>query len=585
MNTRPLTLVPALLAAGTLLGLPVISDASPAPRPNIIFILADDLGIDGVGVYGSENLAGLTPRLDAMASVGLRFDRAYAQPVCVPTRSQFLSGWYPPRNGAIANDGSGSIALPSRLPSLPAALREAGYLTAVAGKNHSIGPRPEDWGFDQWLTAPSGHYFGAQRNENGVLSTDGPEVYFPDEIHAWLIDFIQQEKPAPANDHRPFFLFYSLMNPHVCNQPGSAWDRIMPPTPWNPDETDDQQRYLDQIHDIDLKVGELLDLLTSEGIRQNTLVIFIGDNGTLSTYKSRLWNPATQSFQVYQGEKNSTLEGGSRVPMLLEWPAQVTAPATVAAPIDFTDFFATFLELAGGSFSGEVDLDGHSFAGLLLGDPDWTPRLAAFVQLRNEWYLRTTDYRLNRNGNLFDMTQAPFSQRRIEPPDDTPETAAIRAELTAALAQIDPENGITFEFMQDNRWSNPARAWKVSHFRAVDRWNSEIAGDLADPDGDGVSNLLERALGTDPNSPSTIPRPIRTGSTLSITYTEPSVASDTHIDAEVSPDLENWFDGPASVDKQGPGTPETTTTATDLGSGEKRFMRLRVERVTPWNQP
>lgn len=591
MITNTLQLLPKIFTS-LAFALPVIfplADLQAEPlRPNIVFILADDLGIDGVSVYGSEDLAGLTPRLDSMATSGIKFTRTYAQPICVPTRSQFLSGWHPSRNGAIANDGSANIAIPSRVPALPALLRDSGYRTAVVGKNHSIGSLHAEWGFDEWLTANSGQYFGVERNTNGVLSTDAADVYFPTDMQAWALDFISRAKPSASNNHQPFFLFYSLMNPHIANQTGSPWNKQMPPVPWNPGETNDKTRYINQIQDIDLKVGALLDHLSDEGIRDNTLVIFVGDNGTFSNYKSRLWNPATNAYEIYQGEKNSILEGGSLVPMLLEWPDGLDASlvgSTQSHVIDFTDFFATFIELAGGTMPPGITTDGHSFAGLLQADPAWQARPWAHVQLRNEWFVRTTMHRMDRNGTLFDMSNAPFGRATLNPANDTPAVAAIRAELSDALAELDPTSGITYEFHQDARWTNPARAWKVANFSFVQRWNSEIAGDDADPDGDGIPNIIERAFGTNPNDPGSLPVTTAFGERISLSYVEPTTASDTRVIPEVSGSLAGWHSDASQVRKQGPGTPGTTTTAEDLGEGAARFMRLRVERVTPWSQP
>jgi len=584
MNPTPFPLI----AASALLTMAPPLGAADPPRPNIVFILADDLGIDGVSSYGSEDLAGLTPRLDAMGTDGLRFTRTFAQPICVPSRSQFLSGWHPSRNGAIDNDGSSNVAIPSRVPALPALLRAAGYRTAVVGKDHSIGTLQADWGFDEWLTAGSGQYFGVVRNTNGVVTTDAAGVYFPDAMQTWALDFITRTKPTPENGQQPFFLFYSLMNPHIANQAGSPWNNKIPPVSWNSGETNDAVRYRNQIQDIDIKVGALLDHLTAQGIRNTTLVIFVGDNGTLSAYKSRLWNPASSSYATYQGEKNSIQEGGSLVPLMIEWPGGL-APSLVGSSqshvIDFTDFFATFLELAGASLPPGVSIDGHSFAGLLTGAPAWVPRRWAHVQLANTWYVRTSTHRMDRNGTLYDMANAPFSRTTLNPASDTTQLAVLRAELSTALASLDPTQGITYEYHQDNRWTNPARAWKVANFSVINRWDSTVSGDLADPDGDNIPNLIERALGSNPNARTTAPSPNLVGPNLAVTYTEPSTASDTRLIPEVSGELALWQNSAAHVQKSGPGTPGSSTTATDLGTGDRRFMRLRAERVTPWTQP
>lgn len=484
--SRAIVLLSTLLA-GTL------SHAGTTGRPNIIFVLADDLGVDGVGCYGSQKLAEATPQIDRLAKNGLRFTHCFAQTVCVPTRSAFLTGLYPPHNGALHIDGSDAMASPSRIPFFVASLKDAGYHTAVVGKKHSI-QDPAGGGFAEWLLGPSGLYYGGNLNDNGkeVSIPEGganfPANFLPDIFHKRVVEILERA----SRDRKPLFLYYSMLSPHTSAQ--QPYNGKMPPVPAHPNEQNDQVRYRHHIEDLDAKVGDLLVRLERLGMRDNTLVVVTGDNGTLLKYQSPIADPASGTFRRVLGSKNNLQnDGGSLVPLVISWPSVIRQPAVRNELIDFTDFAATFIELAQAK-PMKVG-DGHSFAGLLTGSKDWQARRFVYVQRLDRWYARSQGFRLNGDGSLLDMSDAPFSDK----PAAAEKTGAIRAELQAALDTIDPENGITLEYCRNRMANDEAGKWKAKHWDWRDVWNGTISGDAADPDKDGIPNAQERANGTDPN--------------------------------------------------------------------------------------
>jgi len=517
-------------------------------RPNIVFILADDQGPDGVGCYGGETYAGCTPRLDALAGNGIRFNTCYAQPICSPSRAQYLSGQYPFRNGVIANSGCSARFDPNQ-PCLTKMLHDAGYTTGGSGKSVDDGfyyyfnPETGEWGqrdfMDEYLSSHTGAYVEYKRYKmKGPSKIDpSPEniPYFPDAMQAFALDFIRRNHSSPKNGNKPFYLYYSLIHPHapLLPTPDSA--------PLAPGEKrTNQEMYRDYVKYIDKVVGELVDELETLGALDNTLIVYAGDNGCWgSGMQGTLPDPKTGEPREISGHKSDEWElreGATLVPLIVHWPAAVKKPAVHDDLIDFTDFMSTFAEIADAEIPSNWTLDGHSFVPLLRGNPDWKPREWVYSQLQFNWCLRGPKYRLNRDGRLFDMSDAPFGMIEIRAEEDTRESAAARASLQTALDRLDPENGVTYESTQDYYYNGGRKFyfmggsdsylvkkiqkvkvspsapktwnWKSEHFGWAKRWEGSFSGDLADPDGDGVINIFERAFGWDPNNGADImPKP------------------------------------------------------------------------------
>jgi arylsulfatase A len=401
-----------------------LARAAAPVRPNIIFILADDLGIDGVSCYGADKRK--TPEIDRLAASGLRFETCYAAPLCGPSRCLLMSGRYAFRTGGITNQswragGPGAVAANEQ--PIAKLLKQAGYATGHAGKWRQVGETPRDWGFDEYTTDPtaSGWYWQTTHLQNGreVKVPDG--TYAPDVIQNFTVDFIRRHKD------QPFFFYYAM---HLVHKPTLH-------TPDSPSGAPDgEERYDDNIAYMDKQVGALMAELEKLGLLEKTLVCFSGDNGTAAGY------PTPVRGRMINGWKGSMLEGGSRVPFIASWPGTIPAGQVSPDIISFADPHATFLELADAKPPAGAKFDGRSFAPQLRGQAG-TPRPWAYVQLGRNWFVREPGWKMNQAGELFDMSDAPFVEKPVPASADTATSKAARQRLTAVLAELNPAGGKT----------------------------------------------------------------------------------------------------------------------------------------------
>ncbi len=394
--------------------------AAGAAKPNIIFILADDLGIDGVSCYGAD--AHKTPNIDKLAATGTRFETCYAAPLCGPSRCLFLTGRYAFRTGGITNGswrGGGPGALSKDEWSSAKVLKTAGYVTGQAGKWRQVGETPRDWGFDEYCTDPTagGWFWKDTYEKNGEQINAGKGAYNPDIIQKFSIDFITRHKD------QSFYLYYAM---HLVHGPILR----------TPDTKPGSDLYKDNIAYMDKQVGAIMAELEKLGLREKTLIIFSGDNGTA------LNNPSTIGGRMINGKKASMLEGGSRVPYIASWPGVTPAGKVSKDMVSFADQLPTFAELGGAKLPEGVKIDGRSLAPQLRGEKG-TPREWAYVQLGAKWYVREPGWKMNESGELFDMSDAPFVEKPVAPSADTDTRKAARARLAAVLAELNPAGGKT----------------------------------------------------------------------------------------------------------------------------------------------
>jgi arylsulfatase A len=394
----------------------------PPPRPNIIFVLADDLGLDGVSAYGADSHR--TPNIDALAATGIRFDTAYAAPLCGPSRCLLMTGRYAFRTGGITNvswrpNGPGAKSA-DEVP-IARLLKQAGYATGQAGKWRQVGEWPSDWGFDEYLTdnTASGWYWQTRYNKNGTVINLPDGTYGPDVVQNFAFDFIERHRGGP------FYFYYAT---HLVHKPTVR----TPDTAAN--TTAIAKLYDDNIRYMDKQVGALVAELDKLGIRKDTLIVFAGDNGTAVGYPSPLRG------RMINGAKGSMLEGGSHIPFIANWPAVITSGRVAKDLVSFADPYATFAELAGAKLPETIKVDGHSFAPQLRGETG-TPRDVAYVQLGAHWFVRDAGFKMNEQGELFDMGDAPYVEKLIPAASDTDATKAERQRLTAALATLNPAGG------------------------------------------------------------------------------------------------------------------------------------------------
>ena len=400
-----------------------VSGALAADKPNIIFILADDLGIGNVGCYGADATV-KTPHIDALARGGTRYSNAYTVPLCGPSRAAILSGRYAFRTGATNQDATGEMK-PSVETFLPKTLKAAGYASSMIGKWGQLPLGPAEFGFDEHLKFQgSGIYWNSQaKGKNYVVNTQSVPLrdkeYLPDVMHRHVVDFMTR------NREKPFYLYYSLSHIH---------GEILPTPDSAPDSKD---LYADNIAYMDKLVGQLVAELDRLKLREKTLIVFFGDNGTGGNYSDR----ATVNGRRLSGAKGDMLEGGALVPMIVNWPGKTPAGKICTDMVDSTDFFPTFAEFAGTKLPAETVIDGRSMAAQFRGEKG-QPRDWAFVQLARKWYVRSTGWKLNQAGELYDMSGAPWGEKLAPADTKNPAALAARRRLSAALAQLNPAGGI-----------------------------------------------------------------------------------------------------------------------------------------------
>ena len=345
------------------------SHAAETKRPNIVFILIDDLGWADVGCFGSKFYR--TPNIDKLAGQGMRFTDAYAAcAVCSPTRASILTGKYPARlhlTDWIPGEGdkpAHALLVPKWQQFLPLeevtiaeALKPAGYVCASIGKWHQGGPKcfPQHQGFDLNIAGgdighPASYFWPYESKTHTVpgLKADGHAgEYLTDRLTDAAERFIQQNKAGP------FFLYFAHYAVHT---PLEAKPAVVAKYGNNiPPGQQTNAVYAAMIESVDDSVGRILRTLDTLGIASNTVVVFMSDNGGL-------WPRSTSNAPLRAG-KAYPYEGGIREPLIIRWPGPTQPGTTCSVPVSSIDFFPTFVELAGAKLPSPVD--GRSLVPLL----------------------------------------------------------------------------------------------------------------------------------------------------------------------------------------------------------------------------
>ncbi|MEM1353827.1 MAG: arylsulfatase [Planctomycetota bacterium] len=359
-----------------------VAEAQDAPRPNIIFIMADDLGYGDLSCYGQTNWQ--TPVLDGMAQRGLMFSDAYAgSTVCAPSRASLMTGMH---NGHTWIRANGRIALrPGEDITIAQVLKRAGYHTAMIGKS-SLACNSDDqelshqMGFDYFFGflahAAAHHYYPKQLFRNVAGRTSVVE-YPNNQLHEgehyssdlFLADTRAYLKAVAQRDE-PFFLLYASQLSHASLCVPERWiepfrgkfDEVSVPQRHYRGTDEPKATYAGMVTRLDWEVGQLLDQLEELGLSDNTLIIFMSDNGSMNEGGfQRAW---FNSSGPLRGGKRDLYEGGIRSPMIAYWPGQI-APGKTDLPTANWDIFPTLAELAGAEYSHEID--GLSLVPTLLG--------------------------------------------------------------------------------------------------------------------------------------------------------------------------------------------------------------------------
>ncbi len=377
--------------------------ASVAKPPNILLIAADDLGYEKLGCYGGLNTS--TPVLDKMAKEGTRFVRAYTSPVCTPSRMSLYTGTYTPRHKFTdvlpIHLGSKDAVDFQKWPTYAQALREAGYTTSVTGKWQLAGLEfhPEHCrlaGFDSWCVwqiwsnnAKTIRYWNPTLNQDGAIRTDLEKRFGPDVLTEYVIDQMRSAKEV----NKPFCIHHNMMLPHVpivqtphdleLNRPGSL---------------DNMISYMDA------QIGRLLAALNELDIADNTIVLFVGDNGT-QTKSVRM----TTAGKVTGGKRDLN-DGGTHVPLITYSPGRVPAGNIAHDLVDMADFFPTICELAGAKLPENKAIDGISFVDPLTGKGP-SQRQWVTAGIYDDLFVFDGEWRLhNIDNKLFDCRDLPYEK-------------------------------------------------------------------------------------------------------------------------------------------------------------------------------
>lgn len=400
-------------------------DVQAADKPNILLIMADDLGFECLSCYGSDSYS--TPRLDALAKGGMRFQHMHAQPLCTPTRVQLMTGIYNNRNYLRFG------ILDPEAKTVAHLLKEAGYKTYIAGKWQLLGglEGPQHFGFDEYclwqLNRRPSRYANPGLEINGQQVNFNNGEYGPDIVNDHIIEFIKRHR------EEPFFVYYPMMLTHGPFDPtpdSPDYDKTATEGPGKPRYFTDMVQYMDKL------VGKLLDELEAQGLRDNTLVIFTGDNGT--------GKPITSQFQgkPYRGGKGSTPDNGTHVPLIVNWPSTLKAGQVSEALVDSTDILPTLTDIAGATVPAELKLDGHSFAPLLKAE-EFTPREWSYcwyqpqkgTRAQASQHVRTARYKLYSTGKLYDVFQDLPEQHPLDVAQLPADVQLVYKMLKAALDQ------------------------------------------------------------------------------------------------------------------------------------------------------
>ena len=407
-----------------------LASGDKANRPNIVLIMADDLGYECLGFNGSKQYQ--TPHLDQLTSRGMRFTQCHAQPLCTPSRVKLMTGLSNARNYAAFS------VLPRDQKTIGQYFKEAGYRTCVAGKWQLYGAEhyspqfrkkgtlPEQAGFDSiclWQVDKSGsRFFAPLMYVDGINRQYKDEEYGPQVATDYILDFIEQ------NRDESFFVYYPMILTHSPFVPT--------PLSKSPSSKDKQKNFADMVSYMDFTIGRIVSKLKETGIVENTLIMFIGDNGTHKTLESDLGESSIR------GGKGMTTNAGTHVPMVASWPGVIDAGSVNDNLIDLSDFLPTCLNAC--NIQVSTEFDGLSFLHQLTGqtgrDREW---IYCYYNPRPErtepsYFIRNARYKLYGDDRFYDLKVDSLENSPIKAPTGTAFKAL--AQLRAALDSL-PTSG------------------------------------------------------------------------------------------------------------------------------------------------
>ncbi len=450
-----------------------------AGRPNVIVILADDLGASDLGCYGADLHA--TPRLDQLALEGIRFEQAYsASPVCSPTRASILTGKSPARlhmtiwsEGARREPLDKPLRQAKSLPDLPLEeitlaerLQSEGYLTASVGKWHlgDADHAPETQGFDiniggtHW-GAPQTHFwpyrgsgrFGGEFRYVPDLHLGQPGEYLTDRLTSEAIGILDHAVQL----HRPFFLFLAHHAPHTPIEAKAA-DVLRYKSRMKPEFQHQNPTYAAMVGSLDESVGRILDRVKALGIENDTIVVFTSDNGGYIGHSQHegVSIQVTSNSPLRSG-KGSLYEGGIRVPLIVRWPQRITAGRTESSPVISTDLNPTLASLIGLSPMADSVADGLDLSSLMLNTSTRLDRQTLYFHYPHYYHAPTTTpcsaireanwklitYYEEDRSELYNLAEDPGEQDDLAmaSPAHRARVTAMRGKLSKWLTSVDAQ--------------------------------------------------------------------------------------------------------------------------------------------------
>ncbi len=443
MNIRPI--LPILSVLLTTVAL------HAAEKPNVLLIVADDLGWSDVGWHGGF---GKTPHMDQLVRSGVELDAHYVQPVCTPTRTALMSGRYPGRFGPQALAPSNLRAMPLGTVTMASALKSVGYTTYLSGKWH-LGAKPEwipnAYGFDHSYGTLTGaadpwtHKYRAGKPYEDTWHRDGNFLH--EEGNA--TELVAAEAVRRIGEKKgPWFIYVPFHAVHTPVDAPEEYKRLYDGVKFSdePAKQDSRLRMAAMIAQLDAKIGQLVTTLEKTGQRENTLIIFTSDNGGIESLKNHYvgtvgHSPLNSENDPLRAQKNTLYEGGIRVCAFTNWPAKLK-PQKFATPMHAVDWLPTVASLAGFETKAELKWDGINQWPALMGAPiDPSPR-TIYIAMLNGHSLRHGDWKLVAPGKgepqLFNLAADPY-EKADRAAAEPAKRIELQTLLTAQRAKDNPK--------------------------------------------------------------------------------------------------------------------------------------------------
>ena len=426
------------ILAGLLLG---AFTAQANDQPNIILIMADDMGYEALSSNGSESCK--SPNLDKLAAKGVRFTNCFSNPICTPSRVKLMTGQYNVRNYVKFG------WLDREQTTFAHQLKAAGYATAIAGK-WQLGrdkDSPQHFGFEQsclWQHTRSGRsnedgknidrrFVNPQLEFNGVEKDFTNGEYGPQVCTDFICDFIDKNKK------KPFLVYYPMILTHCPFDPtpdSTDWDpKRLGSTTYKGDRNDPQRHFRDMVAYADKAVGQIVSQLGKSGVRDNTLIIFTGDNGT-DTPIVTPWNG-----KKVVGGKGTMSDTGTRVPLIVNWPAGIRKAGRVVDDlVEFTDVFPTICEVTTAKLPKNHPGDGASIVPVLRNQAGARKKDWVYIWYRKQVMVRNKQYSFvaKQDGSNAALTryEGSFNGTKLKDSALTKTESALKKQFEATIARL-----------------------------------------------------------------------------------------------------------------------------------------------------